>query len=380
LGQKQRTALIAEVAPAYRSGDPLRILNALSPLMNGLDDGQMAEANALLAEHEVPSIQQLLGDARLTLVHQGKSDRLPKPGPRELVMTLDVLKDRAEQVLHDLRQHPVMSNPLHQPAEFGKYDDLFWEIHMLDNRLVAARRIADYCAELSDQGKRLNRRSLDEKQKLLLGVDFKNIALDIGKRRQQLKERGIELRVYRLEDADQILAESNDARQRILAARAIDSDGDKLTQFLKDSREQQTKFVREELRDVNLLASVENSVVRGKRSAGDLIEKSRLLFDGLYWWTRGRYGSGPYAWGLLKSPLVMRSQLDMRSLYMPATIPRPTDPTDRDFQPVPTVDRRHHYAWAVENRPIISTENVHPTPIATMSSSTVLKQVSITVW
>ena len=108
LGKKQRTALIEEVAPAYRSGDPLRILNALSPLMNGLDDGQIAEANALLAEHEVPSIQQLLGDARLTLVHQGKSDRLPKPGPRELVMTLDVLKDRAEQVLHALRQHPVI--------------------------------------------------------------------------------------------------------------------------------------------------------------------------------------------------------------------------------------------------------------------------------
>ena len=44
------------------------------------------------------------------------------------------------------------------------------------------------------------------------------------------------------------------------------------------------------------------------REALDLLEKSRLLYTGLHWWLRGRYGKGTDGFGLLKSPAAMKSE------------------------------------------------------------------------
>ena len=86
-----------------------------------------------------------------------------------------------------------------------------------------------------------------------------------------------------------------------------------------------------------------------RESAGDLVTKSRLLYRGLHWWLRGRYGLGPDGFGLLKSVEALSSPLAQFPLYMPAGMPTPSDPTETGYS-VPRFDRRHHYIWMYEYR------------------------------
>jgi hypothetical protein len=106
------------------------------------------------------------------------------------------------------------------------------------------------------------------------------------------------------------------------------------------------------LADPELPARIREHVRHGQQSAGqEFIAKSRLLFTGLHWWFRGRYGMGTDGHGLLKSKAALASPDVMFALYMPQTTPVPTDPTKGGMQ-VPLVDRRHHYLWQFETRQI----------------------------
>ena len=98
-----------------------------------------------------------------------------------------------------------------------------------------------------------------------------------------------------------------------------------------------------------MLTSVAALVRLQRESAGDLVTKSRLLYHGMHWWMRGRYGLGPDGFGLLKSVAALNSPLAQFPLYMPAKTPTPTDPTISGYS-VPKFDRRHHYIWMYEYR------------------------------
>jgi hypothetical protein len=109
---------------------------------------------------------------------------------------------------------------------------------------------------------------------------------------------------------------------------------------------------------VLLQADIANRVAadakRASGLAGDLAPKARLLFEGIYWWSRGRYGLGSDVEGLAKSPAAMRSPEAQFTLQMPAATPKPTDPAGRiSAEPVPRFERRHHYLWAWEDRRLL---------------------------
>jgi hypothetical protein len=109
---------------------------------------------------------------------------------------------------------------------------------------------------------------------------------------------------------------------------------------------------RQSLADPNLPETIREHVKHGLQTAGkDFVQKSRLLFTGLHWWFRGRYGMGTDGNGLLKSKLALTSPDAQFGLYMPREIPQPTDPR-QGGQQVPQVDRRHHYVWQFETRTI----------------------------
>ena len=93
---------------------------------------------------------------------------------------------------------------------------------------------------------------------------------------------------------------------------------------------------------------------QGRQAAGaELLLKGELLFEGLHWWLRGRYGRGSEGGGLFKNKQVLRNPALRFGLSMPTDPPRPTVPgVVSRYEPVPFADRRHHYVWAWENQGI----------------------------
>ena len=352
LSKKQRTELLEQVVPAYRLGEPHQLLRSLSAAALKLNQARLPSANELLAEHGVPPIAQLLADTRLSLVQQGLAKQLPKPNPRELLLTLRALDDRIQPVLTATLAHAVMSDPLPAPKHMAAYKQLFWSVHVLENQLENVTDMAEYAERLSKLGARLNRRSLGERDRQLLDLDYVKLVGRLKRQRQELEEREMQLRFFRLEDAESVLSQSNDMKERLLAAHALVMDSELLTEFLskKDRR-----WIRQDLADPSLPESVKAIAKRGRTAGSELMEKGEKLAVALHWWLRGRYGAGPNAFGLVKAREAVQSPQGLFPLFMPTARPQPIDPLVPGKPAIPQVDRRHHYTWAVEYRPITTT-------------------------
>jgi len=73
----------------------------------------------------------------------------------------------------------------------------------------------------------------------------------------------------------------------------------------------------------------------------------------MFWWYRGRYGTGTAVYGLAKSEEAAAVPAAQFALYMPPDRElEPSDPTKvlRFDESTPRYDRRHHYWWAWEDR------------------------------
>ena len=118
-----------------------------------------------------------------------------------------------------------------------------------------------------------------------------------------------------------------------------------------DEPEVAAAFGRADLNREDIHQEVTELTELGYELAGDLIDKSLLLFDGLRWWSRGRYGRGPEAFGLLKGKQALDSDGDMAAISMPVKAPTPTDPALVAYAgQIPDYDRRHKYIWTLEDR------------------------------
>ncbi len=140
-----------------------------------------------------------------------------------------------------------------------------------------------------------------------------------------------------------MLTESKDVAERLLAALALDMDGEILPVLLaKDATFPATQT-----------QTVKDTISHARTVVGrEYLQKSRWLFTGLHWWVRGRYGLGTSGEGLMKDPAAVKSPDAMFGLLMPISQPIPTPPGAGE--PVPLVDRRHYYLWQFETRQVAS--------------------------
>ena len=378
LTKSQQTALTEQLIPAYEQGNPLGVLQALAPMVGKLDDARIEAVDAFLDKQSVPPVGELLANARLTLVEQNLARSLPKPEPRELVLTIKALSAKIEETLADAAKHPVFDAGHPKPKNLKEYEQLFWQMHVLDNRLASTMRIGEYAASLSESGSKLPKQNLSETQQSVLETDFARLQGELLKTRKKLTARDFDLRVDRLGYAEQVLTQSKDLQERFLAAFVLDLDGEqlarqlKLTDLLPEANAGDNAAAKaaaapdafapiEERQAIATISSdqaqagvkVRKSITQGRKAAGDdLLKKSRMLFTGLHWWYRGRYGSGSDGNGLLKNKLALASPQAMFALYMPKETPTPTDPTKVVGKQIPQIDRRHHYLWQFETRKI----------------------------
>ena len=353
LTKKQSQALADGVVPAYQQGDALALLKVLSPLAAELSDARLAAADEYLATHQVPPVAQLLGEARLALVIQGAGPQLPAPKPREAALTVLGIKAVLQRTLAEKAKHAALADPLPKPAGLEEYRRLFWSIHVLENQLRTAHDVVRYAALIAKLVPERQRAALSEPQRDALATDFSELTSQVTAAQRDLDEREAELRLQRLELAAAKLADQAFTKERLLAAVALEEDGRLLAEFLTQSDPAKTGrgFSRAALGAPSLTDTVKEQVTRGRKLGGDLIAKSQMLFTGLHWWLRGRYGRGPEGWGLLKSAWAVKSPQAYFSLYMPRETPQPTDPFQAG-RPSPDYERRHHYTWSFEPRGI----------------------------
>jgi hypothetical protein len=345
------SALRTEIVPAYQQGNALRVLEKFSTLLPRISEPQIAAMDALLAENELPSVGRMLVEARLAMVEQKLADQLPKAHPREVLLVVPEFQQGIAETLAVRADHPLFGNSLPQPASFEEYERLFWEAQMLQQRLLAAAQVAEHGRQLVLSMKGANLRLMSQQDRAVLETDFGSLLAQLAHMSTDLQEREVALRVRRFEFAANIIEQSNEFKQRFLAAWAVDSDGDQLAEFFKPAKDQQ-RFALDELNRPELAATIAAKTSAARSKAGDLIKKSRLFQMGLQWWLRGRYGHGPEGQGMLKSQLALVSPQAEFGLYMPLKPPEPTDPMTATSQLAPEVDRRHHYIWMFEYRKI----------------------------
>lgn len=339
-----QSVVVEQVVPAYRSNKMLDVLKALSPLLARMKDEQIPAFDTLLQDNQLPQIQQLVTDGRLMLLRVGKTRGLPNPRGAELRLLLTELEARVTPVVNKARTHSLMGPELPRPANWKEYDELFWSAHVLGNELINTRQIAAYGAAVS---------AATSKRQDLEGLPvFSELLTTVDETGMELSQRRVEMHFHRLVLAERILQETHDLEQRIFAAYSVDFDGNVLQEFLKENKADEEgsrpKLLRKQLAVAGIDVRVATLIDSGKESAGDMLAKSRLFFEGLHFWMRGRYGRGTDQGGLMKSRYAIQSPQAQVALLMPMEPPEPNDPLAGKEYQTPQVDRRHHYIWATE--------------------------------
>ena len=255
--------------------------------------------------------------------------------------------------------------PLPKPESIEDYEPVFWEAHVLEQRLQNAADLARYAMELTKHPPRMKTDTLSEEHQAVLKTNFVELAANIEALQSELAKQEFELRVQRIRLAASILSSAADIRDRLFASWAVDVDGDLLLQEFDGRAQTGMTISRDQLDAADLAEEMRTMISQAREDAGEMLAKSRLLFEGLHWWLRGRYGKGTDGFGLLKSPAAVTSPEARFALYMPKEMPRRTAPAKQDsyeekygnsrtagsYVP-PEVDRRHLYIWAWEYRQV----------------------------
>ncbi len=346
LAKRHAETLTEHVVPAYKQGDPLEVLKFVSPLVGRLDDDRLRVADEILRQHDVPAVNKLLADSRRTLVEQGMGGILPKPSLRELVVVVPVLVAEVDSILDELTRHPAMADPLPKHKMPSEYEQLFWKIHVMDNRLTNARTLAEYTGQLVSQLP--SRRSLVKllpPQRAAIEADYVALAQKVIEAQQELRERSLELRLQRLIASVSVLKGFLLDEEHFMAAYSVAVD----SRILKDYFHSGPQPGRGALQAPEIEEEVLWLESLGRERGGDLIAKSEMLYHGLHWWLRGRYGRGSDGFGLFKSEIALSSPEAMFRLVMPRDPTEAAALLDQGDNSYP-VDRRHYYTWAWEDR------------------------------
>lgn len=350
LPRSLQDTLDQQIVPAYLRGDTLWLVTGLSELIARATPERVTLIDQALADEKIPPVRQLLLDARLSLVLQGQSQALPKPHPREMLLTIEPVRKTVEATLEAAHQVAMLSDGNVKATTFDEFEEAFWDAHVYRNRLRTAGMLADYGETMVKEAKELRPSLVPAAQRELLDTDFARLRSQLLALNDRLEERSLQLRLRRLAFAASMHTRNATFTERLRAAFVGDLDGALLEEFFTTHADH--PFEDASLRAPGVLRDIQVRARRVRQESGDLVLKGRLLYQGLHWWLRGRYGQGPEGNGMLKSSLALTHPAALFALYMPTETPHPTDPYDTSQYPIPEIDRRHHQIWQFEYRRI----------------------------
>ncbi len=347
------TLIKSKIVPAYRQEDSASIERILSNWLTKFNDEELDKIDELLDSHGVPPTGRLILDVRVTQLLAGNNPANGKVPPRELTRSMPVLFDRVNEEVERITESEFFEEKLPDYSGMQDYHDAFWEIHVAKNKLRTAKRSTRYGQAFLDAATATKLRGLTKAEQESLEIDFTAQEKAVDEAIDRLDEAKTEMQIAALSKAAKVVRESDDYKERLRAAYVIEFSSDPIIETLK--KKSPNEYERPLLQDEQLLSTVESSVRYARESAGDLAEQARLLYLGMHWWMRGRYGAGPDGMGLLKSVHALRSDEAQFPLYMPTKPPQPTEPSASSYgYGVPQYDRRHHYIWMYEYRTMLS--------------------------
>ena len=357
LTKNQIKILETEFLPAWHSANHLGVLESMNKAVRRMNAEQLAELDSLLLKQDIPVSAQVLLEARLHLLRLNHGQKLPLPRLRELMMTMEY---SSGEIGNRLNESVELLNSMKQTTigdTFETIDELLRKKEILNYQLDSAIFIGQYVVETVKKSQRFDLSSLNEEQKELFESDFSVQVEELVGARTQLAEHEIVVRINRLKHAVKVLADNSaDRKEQFLAAWAVNQDVANIRHRLEAAGDE--KFSVAELNDENLVANVESIAAQGISLAGEeLLTKSRLLFEGMQWWYRGRYGMGSDAMGMLKSPEAATSDEAAFALFLPNETPIATSTRGQSANSVPVIDRRHKYIWAWEYREVYAGTN-----------------------
>lgn len=357
LTKKQIEILENEFLPAWNRGNTFGVLESLSSAMRKMDAEQLVELDSLLAKQKIPASSKILLDSRLLLMRQGLGKELPRPNRRETILMLEYAYVESGSILSDCQSKIEELQKLNLDSTFGEFDEALWNAHVASRKLETTLTVVNDLVVVLSQNDRFETEDLDDEQKELLEQDFTVTADELLAGFTMLQEQEVAARVLRLSHATKVLAVSkDDHKERFLAAWSINQDPMLIQNSLEAAAQNGHEFSLATLQDDQLPGKVQEAAQLGRGLAGEpLLTKSRLLFEGMHWWFRGRYGMGTDGYGLLKSPAAAHDDQAMFALLMPEVPPVPTGPDVDKNEQIPEFDRRHHYVWAWEYRDLVGT-------------------------
>ena len=327
----------------FRTGNWETVISNARKLLPRRDAADVEAMSAHLQNRGRTSLPEIVTTARIQAMRAGIQN-IPAPIGIEALLISERLAEMLDAKINSFRNIELMQDPLADPQDFTVYRDLIWERHVQSNEWKNATLLVE-------QGLSLQRSKAIRDQELkesLSKFDFENYREQLATLRNELDERALLVRMQRLNYATEILQDVAAAtKDRFFAAYVVGVDSESLIDEIKKRSSTST---HETLNEPFLAEQLNEQLRAGKAAAGSLTEKARLLFAGLHWWRRGRYGAGTEAFGLLKSKPAMRDATLRLALMMPKTTPVPTDPSVYPQKPVPTYARRHLAIWAYEDR------------------------------
>ncbi len=351
LTKKQIKILETEFWPAWNIGNTQGILESLNRVVRSMDAKQLKELDELLVDRKIPSSSQLLLESRLMLLRQGMGKKLPRPGQQEMLSTLGFIDDDVSSQLDAAHRLNEALDLLTENTSFETFESLLWDTHVTTQKLESSARLVEYAVDLLKKSQRTKWKDLKTDQKELLNRDFVAIAEELETLKQNLREHEVVARIKRLTHAKNVLgSDLSERKSQFLAAWSASQDALVIQEALQAAGKK-PEFEHPLLQNEQLHKDVKLLAERAQEMASEeLLVKSRLLFEGMHWWYRGRYGMGTDGYGLLKSPAAVKDEAAYFALLMPETPPTPTPAGASRHDQIPEFDRRHNYIWAWEYR------------------------------
>ena len=347
LQKKTVRQVVEQIVPAIKSQNQNVFLNASMPLFESLKPDELEAVDDLCREHGVTPARQWFTELVLSNYHQGIAPSRVTSDLNMAKVTLNGVIERLTEFEELTAEHFVMQDPLEVPADFQESEEFFWELHVLHNEFENASRDLGFARVLVSMHEKKLRRKDEGKTytEQLTAIEER-----VQKMYEVIEERAADLRLERFETAHKTLTEPSnkgDFELMLTSSMALEQDGQVLIGFLTDNN----SIVSQSLTEPGLLERVNEMLVSGRDAAGDVATKANLFRNGLHYWVRGRFGAGPIAAGLVKSPNSIDSPQAMEALFMPKIRNKPISNFLSDEESIPGFDRRHFVTWGAEYRP-----------------------------
>ena len=343
--------LRADVLPALQANDLAAFHRELTTVLKGLPVEKFDALEEFGKSERSGSLSEIYLATWQMARKAGKLKNPFKPKPNVAIYLLNAAQDTLSEFNEELANHELMTSD--QPPEpWIQSRAFFIDIDAFFTRMQEMRMLSNSVTQFA---KELEPAKKNDDSTTTAVNEFKLAARDLSSTIPTAIEKEAVLRLARFRKSADQISNPGDFEARLLAAMFMYEDLQELKSFFIDLGVLQP--MSPELSDPQLQSSLEQMIADANQADGNLVAQARLLNDGLHQWRRGRYGVGQLANGLLKNDskaTAMHRRLGLvgqSKLYVPESTAPISNYLGNDSGK--GYDRRHHYTWAIEDRPLV---------------------------